>query len=123
MMVSNRDLLPVACNLSALRPNERARREALATQLCAHTQAVIETDHGYAMRLPDNPCAQREAFELALLERRCCPFLQIDLTMKANDGLVWLTFSGGPGVKAFLSASSLFAEWGLERGSSNSDID
>jgi hypothetical protein len=43
--------------------------------------------------------------------------------MEANDGLVWLTFSGGPGVKAFLSASSLFAEWGLERGSSNSDID
>ena len=111
-MVSNRDILPVACNLSALSADEQARREALATQLRAHTQAVAETESGYAVRLPDDPCAQREAFELALLERRCCPFLQIDFTMQASDGSVWLAFSGGPGVKALLSTSSLIAESG-----------
>ena len=101
--------LPMACNLSALSADERARREALAAQLRAHTQAVTETESGYAARLLDNPCALRAAFELVLLERRCCPFLQIDLTMEANNGPVWLTVSGGPGVKAFLSNSSLIA--------------
>ena len=104
-----RSILPVARTLSALSSDERTRREALAAQLRAHTQAVTETESGDAARLPDSPCAQREAFEPILLERRCCPFLQIDLTMEAHNGPVWLTVSGGPGVKAFRSTSSWIA--------------
>lgn len=68
---------------------------------------VIETETGYAVRLSDDPSTVYEAFELALLERRCCPFLRLDFTIEPNDGPIWLTLSGGPGVKAFLAASSL----------------
>jgi hypothetical protein len=99
--------IPMACNLAALSATERVRRSTLAKRLGDHRQMVIETETGYAVRLPDDPSAYDEAFELALLERRCCPFLRLELTMEPNDGPVWLTLSGGPGVKALLAASSL----------------
>ena len=107
MITPDVSTITIACNLNALSVEERVRRSTLANRLRAHRQEVIETATGYAVRLPDDPSADNEAFELSLLERRCCPFLRIDLTMAPNAGPVWLTLSGGPGVKAFLAASSL----------------
>jgi hypothetical protein len=101
--------IPIACNLAALSAEERVRRSTLAKRIGDHRQMVIETETGYAMRLPDDPLTVYEAFELALLERRCCPFLRLDFTLEPNDGPIWLTLSGGPGVKAFLAASSLLS--------------
>lgn len=101
--------IPIACNLNALDADERARRALLAERLRARTHAVRDTATGYALQLPEEPAAAYDALELALLERRCCPFLQMDLTFDAGHGPVWFTLGGGPGVKAFLAASSLVA--------------
>ena len=99
--------LPIACNLDALDADERARRALLAQRVRAHAREVKETETGYAIRLPGEADAHRDAFELALLERRCCPFLRVELTFEPGPGAVWLTLGEGPAVKAFLTASGL----------------
>ena len=99
--------LPIACNLGALSPTEREQRAALAQRLQAQTQEVRETATGYALRLSAEPSVSREVFELVLLERRCCPFLQMQLTFEPALGALWLTLGEGPDVKTFLRASSL----------------
>ena len=114
MMTSHVAPIPIACNLNALTADERARRAALAHRLRVATQAVIETETGYTLRLPEEPSAYHEALELALLERRCCPFLRLEIILEPGRGPVWLTLGGSPGVKAFLAASGLVRGMGAE---------
>lgn len=93
---------PINCNLAALLPEERSRRKQLAAGLRAAATSIEETAEGYALHLPDDPETQHAAFELTLLERRCCPFLTIDLDFGASGDATVLRVGGGPGVKEFL---------------------
>src|SRR5206468_1138120 len=102
--------MPIACNLDALNTEERARRALLAGPLRAQAQEVRETETGYAIRLPEQPSAHQDAFELALLERRCCPFFRLELTFEPGPGAVWFALGGSPDVKAFLAASGLMSD-------------
>jgi DNA-binding transcriptional MerR regulator len=47
--------------------------------------------------------AFHQAAEWATLERRCCPFIHFTLEWKRDDS-IWITFTGGPGVKEALVA-------------------
>jgi hypothetical protein len=114
MTTSHVSPIPMACNLEALTADERAQRAALAYRLRVSTQEVVETETGYTLRLPAEPSACQEAFALALLERRCCPFLRLEIILEPGCGPVWLSLGGGPGVKAFLAASGLVREPGAE---------
>ena len=102
--------MPIACNLNALNTEERARRALLAARLRTQAQEVRETETGYAIRLPEQPSAHQDAFELALLERRCCPFFRLELTFEPGPGAVWFALGGSPDVKAFLAASGLMSD-------------
>jgi hypothetical protein len=51
----------------------------------------------------------RDALDWLLLERRCCPFLRLELSFDPSNGPVWLRFRGGPGVKEFLAAAGFKA--------------
>ena len=64
---------------------------------------------GYAGCLDPDSATLRDALDWLLLERRCCPFLQLELSFEPSDGPVWLRFRGGPGVKEFLAAAGLNA--------------
>lgn len=99
----------LACDLDALSRDERARRSAVASRVSGRFREVRETSDGYAARLDADPDLAREALEWLLLERRCCPFLRLELHLEASVGPVWLRFGGGPGVKEFLSAMGLQA--------------
>ena len=114
MTTSSVSPIPIACNLDALTADECVRRAALAHRLRVTTQEVVETEMGYTIRLPDELSAYHEAFELALLERRCCPFLRLEMTLEPGSGPVWLTLEGRPGVKAFLTTSGLVSGKGTE---------
>jgi hypothetical protein len=114
MMTSNVSPISIACNLNALTADERARRATLAHRLRVATQEVVETETGYTLRLPEESSAYQEAFELVLLERRCCPFLRLEITLEPGRGPVWLTLGGSPEVKAFLAASGLVSGTGAE---------
>jgi hypothetical protein len=99
----------IACDLSALSVDERARRSALASRVAARFREVVEISDGYAARLDPDPALVRDAFDWLLLERRCCPFLRLDLCFEPSDGPVWFRFRGGPGTKEFLAAAGLKA--------------
>jgi hypothetical protein len=95
----------IACDLGALSEEERTRRSAAAARVSARFREVRETPDGYAARLNGDPELVQDALDWVLLERRCCPFLQLELRFEPSDGPVWLSFSGGPGVKEFLGAA------------------
>jgi hypothetical protein len=97
----------LACDLDALTREERDRRSALAARVTSRFEEVLETEDGYAARLHTE--LVHDALEWILLERRCCPFLRLELGFEAAVGPLWLRFGGGPGVKEFLAAAGLGA--------------
>jgi hypothetical protein len=100
------DIPPVlACELGALSGEERARRSTVAARVSARFREVRETSDGYAARLDPSPPLVQDALDWLLLERRCCPFLRIELRFEPSAGPIWLQFGGGPGVKEFLGAA------------------
>jgi len=99
----------LACNLEALSGDERARRAALASLVSARFREVQEVSDGYAGCLDPDPASVREALDWLLLERRCCPFLRLELSFEPSNGPVWFRFRGGPGIKEFLAAAGFKA--------------
>ena len=71
--------------------------------------AVEETADGYVARLSYDAGLAREALDWILLERRCCPFLSLELGFEPESDAMWMRFGGGPGVKAFLTSAGLRA--------------
>ena len=93
---------PIASNLKALNPAERAQHTALSEKLRAAAVARQELPDGLSFRL--NPSAMTVA-ELASwvdAERRCCPFLDFHITLEREGGGLQLSLTGRPGVKDFL---------------------
>ena len=102
----------LACDLGALGVDERARRSALASRVALRFREILEISDGYAARIDPDPTIVRDALEWLLLERRCCPFLHLDLCFEPSDGPVWFRFRGGLGTKEFLAAGvELLAEY------------
>lgn len=99
----------LACDLGALSGDERTRRSALASRVSARSREVQELSDGYAVCLDPDPAIVRDALDWLLLERRCCPFLRLDLAFEPSNGPVWFRFRGGPGVKEFLAAAGFKA--------------
>jgi len=99
----------LACDLGALSGEERSRRSALASRVSSRFREVQETPDGYAARLDPDAALVQDALDWLLLERRCCPFLRLELRFEPSTGPVWLRFGGGPGVKEFLAAAGLKA--------------
>ena len=97
----------IACELGALTPEERERRAALAQALVSGAESVRELSDGYALQLRGTAALARESLDWLLLERRCCPFLRLELELEPDDGALWLRLRGGEGVKAFLAAAGL----------------
>src|SRR5262245_19685227 len=102
------DTQPVfACDLHALSAEERTRRSTAAARVAAEFREVRETADGYAARLDAEPGLLEDALDWLLLERRCCPFLRLELSFEPSAGPVWLRLGGGPGVKEFLGGAGL----------------
>jgi len=82
-----RDTQPVlACDLGAPSGDERARRSTLASRIAARVRKVEEISDGYAGCLDPDPVIVRDALDWLLLERRCCPFLRLELSFGASNG-------------------------------------
>lgn len=107
MTSADRQDTPIACNLDALSPSERVRRAELAARIRDRSTGLSESPGGYAIRLPPEAEICRTALELCLLERRCCPFLELELGLEPAAGPAWLRVSGPPGVKEFLAANGV----------------
>lgn len=99
----------LACDLGALSGEERTRRSTVAARVTARFQEVQETSDGYSAQLHADADVVQDALDWILLERRCCPFLRLELCFEPSPGSVWLRFGGGVGVKEFLAAAGLKA--------------
>jgi hypothetical protein len=95
----------IACNLSALSSAEQSQRGALSAFVMSAVERVDELPDGYALILPLESKLAMQAIEWALLELRCCPFLNFGLALRTGGAV--LTLSGGPDVKEFLADTGL----------------
>jgi hypothetical protein len=92
---------PIACDLNALTPEERDRRQIV---LRAVAQIVIgrnELANGFELSFDAARLDLAVLGEWIALERRCCPFLRFRLDIEPA-GKTALALTGGPGVKEFL---------------------
>lgn len=96
-------IVPIACNLAALTPDQRQRHAALAEQLAQAVEAVEELADGYAFRYTTDESTWITITTWVEGERRCCPFLTFTLE-RTGDGPMWVRLTGPNGVKDFLAA-------------------
>jgi hypothetical protein len=90
------------CNLGVMNQEERARYVALSCKLMGASEERREFDHGYAFRLLSQKISLLEIAEWVTLERRCCPFFNLQIEAEPNDGPIWLRMTGAAGAKEFI---------------------
>lgn len=95
-------LIPIACVLTALTPDQRARERALLDEHLASVRVVKEQDDGYSFCYDGDIGLFARIAELVALEHRCCPFLDFELEWARADSAPWLHIRGGARVKAFV---------------------
>lgn len=100
---------PFYCDLKALGPEQRRHKEELGKALRAVKKDIRELPDGFAFELPMDAATIQAAAEWAELERRCCPFFDIDLRLEREGGKFWLRLTGREGVKQFIHAD--FSPW------------
>jgi hypothetical protein len=93
----------LACDLTVFSDAERGRYRALSRRIWAACRAKRELDDGVALRFAADADLAKDLDAFAELERRCCPFLTLEVTAATGDGALELRVTGGEGVKAFLA--------------------
>jgi len=90
---------PIACTLT---PDALAARKIdLLSRLMQRVEASAETSDGWRLRFsPDTWPVIAETIEA---ERQCCRFLRFEVVVEPDGGPIWLTLSGPPGTREFLS--------------------
>jgi hypothetical protein len=94
----------LACNRKALTHDAWQRHDDLTRTLFSAVAERRELDDGYAFRLDSSKVSVAGLGEWIANEHRCCPFLRFRMDVNETGG-VWLTLSGGHGVKAFIEAA------------------
>jgi hypothetical protein len=92
---------PLACDLNAIVPENRAAHQALGERLIAElVQEVRELPDGYPFRFSPGDYIDITAY--VVNERLCFPFFAFDIEVGTKRGPVWLRITGRAGVKEFL---------------------
>lgn len=93
----------LACVPSAIPSSERAQHFELARQLLRElAEERQELPNGYAWRFRASRLEAVARF--VANERRCCPFVDFELTIAAADGPIWLRLTGPKGTREVLQA-------------------
>jgi hypothetical protein len=95
---------PIACSLSALTSQERARSRRLREALGSSIERVEENADGYTYRFRNVPGLFMQLAEWIPLEHRCCPFLTSHVRWEAGEAQPSLALAGPEGTTAFLRA-------------------
>ena len=94
----------IACNPKAIRASDRPRYEALIEKLRAAVRERGSQQDGYAYKLDSGGISLQEVAEWINMERLCCPFLTLQLSVGGDQEDWLLTLTGPVGVKALLGA-------------------
>ena len=83
--------------------SERKQRyETLTGEFVSQVEEMKELDDGYAFRVSSESASIVKLAEWVSLERLCCTFFKFTLEVEPGSGPVWLSLTGGPGVKELL---------------------
>jgi hypothetical protein len=97
------------CDRSAIAPNQLKRKVELGQVLRSSIRHTQELPDGFEFEL-GGPASFQDAAEWASMERLCCPFFDISLTLTREKGPTFLRLTGEQGVKQFIH-SEFGAEW------------
>ncbi len=104
MRIEQQHTLPIACNLSAIPPEQRNRYQELRDLLQEKALQVDELPDGYAFKFLAGTVSVIDLAEFITMERLCCPFIDFSLQFPAGNSPITLLLSGEGGVKDVLQA-------------------
>ena len=96
---------PLACDLTAISSTDRPRYNELRRMLAASAIAKRDLPNGIAVQIAPDKIALPQLAEWISMERKCCLFFEFKIEVAPNSGPVYLTLTGPPGIKEFLSAA------------------
>ena len=102
MAQSNKPTPVLACNMKAISSAERSRYNELTKKIKSAVRHQRELAEGYAWELDGKTASMPEVAEWMTMERRCCPFLTLQLEAVGNGTDYVVKLLGPDGVKAFL---------------------
>ena len=65
-------------------------------------KSTRELPDGYEFEFPLDRATWQLMTEWVIDERLCCPFFDIDVRFRRENGPLWLRLTGRPGVKEFI---------------------
>ena len=101
------EMLPLACDLTALPVGGRKRLKELSEELVRSAE-IRELPDGYVLDFAEASTKRfEEIAEFIALDRLCCPFIRHGLIHEPNEGGVWLHLTGAGGVKGIIKSEVL----------------
>src|SRR4051794_2000502 len=76
---------PVACNLKVISADERSRYNDLMKRLRDSVRGRSTLDNGYSYTLDAKAITLSEVAEWMSMERRCCPFLTLQVSTAGSQ--------------------------------------
>ena len=102
----------IVCVPGAIPPGERAAHFELGLRVFAElAEERIDLPSGIALRLAGDNLSQVARF--VANERKCCPFLHIEVEIAPGAGPMWLRLTGPPGTRELIEAELGLARWFL----------
>ena len=92
---------PIACDMTVLSAPQRESHLAISRELFLSLRQIRELANGYEFRI-GGPNVVLQAAEFVSLEKLCCPFLNFEIEVEAENGAVWLRLTGREAVKEFI---------------------
>ena len=94
----------IACDLTALTPEQRQHHIANSPLLFATVKEVRDLPDGYSFRLAESSGTLAQIADFIAHEKLCCPFFNFGLTIEPYGSAIWLSLSGEEGVKELIRA-------------------
>jgi hypothetical protein len=93
--------IPIACNLNALTPTERHALKSFSDHAANAVIDSRELPDGYGFRFDPAQLPLTGVAAGVDLWRKCCPFYEFEIQLRAGDGALWLNLRGRKGVKEY----------------------
>jgi arsenate reductase len=102
LVVTEKAQSPIACDMTAIAPEQRQAHLDTSRDLFSQIEEVREILNGYEFRFASGSSLLVKLAEFISLEKLCCPFLGFVIEVEPEGGPVWLRLTGRDGVKKFI---------------------
>jgi hypothetical protein len=96
-------MVPIACHLEVFTPEERRAHETATRRLLNAVEGASELADGWELRFA--PELLGDFGRWFAEERRCCPFLSLEIALPSGSPVATMRLRGPEGTKALLRAA------------------